>query len=233
LKAAFIYSLFLLSFGKKNTVMFSKTPFLSLFLTFSLFAQSPQKTIVWERSNLETKEATKKVIEWNKQGQKMLVYQEKGFLLESYEYDVEGRIVKKWTRGAYGDSCVIVYQYEKNLSLIKKASYNDWKPPEKYIAYQYLNDKGLPSERKKYKNIADSLVLKEWRQFFYDERDSLVLERLVLTKEQKTDYLPLTKVEYEYREEDGQLQRIGEYSEKRLLAQTVFREIEINMLRKF
>ncbi|MGB1243113.1 MAG: hypothetical protein ACPG49_11365 [Chitinophagales bacterium] len=189
----------------------------------NLEAQNFQKITIWERENLETKEVSKRVIEFNEGGQKTLVYQDKNLPLEVYLYDDKGRILSEHIRSEYRDDYTVSYSYQKGLTVIRKAYYRTYnKTIDREVIYQYLNDKGQITESKSYKNIEGVLVMDEWRQFFYDERDSLSLERWVLTEDQKQDYLPTTKIQYAYHSESGRLAEISEYSNERLLSQTTF-----------
>ncbi len=173
---------------------------------------------------MDTKAVSKTIIEFNEEGQKILVYRDKNLPLEVYLYDEKGRILSEHIRKEYNDDYTAKYSYQKGLTIIRRAYHRAYnKTTDREIVYQYLNEKGQIIESKSYQNTEGTLVLEEWRQFFYDERDSLSLERLVLTEAQKKDHLPTTEVRYTYDSENGRLAKISEYSNERLLSQTTFK----------
>lgn len=194
---------------------------LSLVLPNNVYAQSLQKIIVWEQHDVESKTISKKVIELNENGQKTQVYKNKDLPLESYLYDDKGRLVKEsWRLGSEGDG-TITYTYQANLTVIRETFLYQYSSDIRNIIYEYLNKKGQKRERKQYKiEGGDSLELKEWRKFYYNDKDSLVLEKLaILGGEEEGEE---THTEYKYNPQNGKLEKINKYSDKELLSQTTF-----------
>ncbi len=199
------------------------TMLLTLFIFLSLEGQNFQKMIVWERSNLEEKEALPIYTEFNEMGEKQMVYRDKDLPLEVYEYDAEGKLIRASKRKMYVEDCFEEYDYREQSIVVKSTCYNGSNKMRVTFTYQYLNEKGLLVEEKKYTKKGGELRLITWRQCKYGDRDSLVLERwLKIIEHQKVEGEGFMSVNYQYRSEDGQLEAVTTYENGKLLGQKKF-----------
>lgn len=195
---------------------------LALFFFLPLEGQNFQKMVVWERSNLEEKEAVPIYTEFGERGEKQMVYRDKDLPLEVYEYDAEGRLFRASKRKMYVEDCLEEYDYQEKSIVVKSTCYNGSHKMRVTFTYQYLNEKRLLVEEKKYTKKGGALRLVTWRQCNYDERDSLVLERwLKIVDHQKVDEGGFMSVNYQYRSEDGQLEEVMTYENGKLLSKKI------------